>query len=80
MLSGGLRPENVAEAITAVRPFAVDTASGTEARPGVKDPEKVAAFIEAVNATRVEVASEQYEAARSSTATALTAASTSPRR
>jgi phosphoribosylanthranilate isomerase len=55
VLSGGLRPENVADAIAAVRPFAVDTASGTEASPGVKDPEKVAAFVEAVNSTRVEV-------------------------
>jgi phosphoribosylanthranilate isomerase len=55
VLSGGLRPENVADAIAAVRPFAVDTASGTEAAPGVKDPAKVAAFVEAVNATRVEV-------------------------
>jgi phosphoribosylanthranilate isomerase len=51
VLSGGLKPDNVAEAITAVRPFAVDTASGTEAAPGVKDPAKVAAFVEAVNAT-----------------------------
>ena len=51
VLSGGLRPENVAEAIAAVRPFAVDTASGTEASPGVKDPEKVAAFVEAVRST-----------------------------
>jgi phosphoribosylanthranilate isomerase len=55
VLSGGLRPENVADAIAAVRPFAVDTASGTEAAPGVKDPGKVAAFVEAVNATRVEI-------------------------
>ena len=55
VLSGGLRPENVADAIAAVHPFAVDTASGTEASPGVKDPDKVAAFVEAVNATRVEV-------------------------
>ena len=51
VLSGGLRPENVAEAIAAVHPFAVDTASGTEAGPGVKDPEKVAAFVEAVHST-----------------------------
>ena len=51
VLSGGLRPENVAEAIAAVRPFAVDTASGTEASPGVKDPEKVAAFVAAVHST-----------------------------
>jgi phosphoribosylanthranilate isomerase len=51
VLSGGLRPENVADAIAAVHPFAVDTASGTEASPGVKDPEKVAAFVEAVRST-----------------------------
>jgi phosphoribosylanthranilate isomerase len=55
VLSGGLRPENVAEAIAAVRPYAVDTASGTEASPGVKDPEKVAAFVEAVHSTAVQV-------------------------
>ncbi len=51
VLSGGLRPDNVAEAVAAVRPFAVDTASGTEASPGVKDPEKVAAFVDAVRST-----------------------------
>jgi phosphoribosylanthranilate isomerase len=56
VLSGGLRPDNVAEAIAATRPFAVDTASGTEASPGVKDPAKVAAFVEAVNATALEAA------------------------
>jgi phosphoribosylanthranilate isomerase len=54
VLSGGLRAENVGEAIAATWPFAVDTASGTEASPGVKDPEKVAAFVEAVNATASE--------------------------
>jgi phosphoribosylanthranilate isomerase len=53
VLSGGLKPENVAEAIAATRPFAVDTASGTEAGPGVKDPAKVAAFVEAVQGTAV---------------------------
>jgi phosphoribosylanthranilate isomerase len=53
VLSGGLRPDNVAEAIAATHPFAVDTASGTEASPGVKDPEKVAAFVEAVQRTAV---------------------------
>jgi phosphoribosylanthranilate isomerase len=53
VLSGGLRPENVAEAIAAVRPFAVDTASGTEASPGVKDPEKIAAFVAAVHGSVV---------------------------
>lgn len=46
-LSGGLNPDNVADAIAAVRPFAVDTASGTEARPGVKDSRAVRAFFAA---------------------------------
>ena len=50
ILGGGLTPENVGEAIAAVRPFAVDTASGTESAPGVKDPEKVHAFAAAVRA------------------------------
>jgi phosphoribosylanthranilate isomerase len=53
ILSGGLTPDNVAEAIGAIRPFAVDTASGTEASPGVKDPDKVAAFVAAVQGTAV---------------------------
>ncbi|MFM9139067.1 MAG: N-(5'-phosphoribosyl)anthranilate isomerase, partial [Solirubrobacterales bacterium] len=39
---------NVGEAIAAASPFAVDVASGVESAPGVKDPEKVAAFMEAV--------------------------------
>src|SRR4051812_42140372 len=51
ILSGGLTPENVAAAIEAVHPFAVDVASGTEASPGVKDPEKMKAFAEAVRGT-----------------------------
>jgi phosphoribosylanthranilate isomerase len=51
ILSGGLNPENVAAAIEATQPFAVDTASGTEARPGVKDPEKLRAFAAAVAST-----------------------------
>jgi len=50
VLSGGLTPDNVSEAIDTVRPFAVDTASGTEAEPGRKDPEKVAAFFGAAEA------------------------------
>ncbi|MEA2269109.1 MAG: phosphoribosylanthranilate isomerase [Solirubrobacteraceae bacterium] len=51
ILSGGLTPENVGAAIAATHPFAVDTASGTEVRPGVKDPEKLRAFAAAVQAT-----------------------------
>jgi phosphoribosylanthranilate isomerase len=50
VLSGGLTPENVGEAIAAARPFAVDTASGTEADPGRKDPAKLKAFFRAVEA------------------------------
>ena len=45
ILSGGLTPENVAEGIAAVKPYAVDVASGVEASPGVKDPAKLEAFI-----------------------------------
>jgi phosphoribosylanthranilate isomerase len=47
ILSGGLTAENVAEGIHAVAPYAVDVASGTEAEPGVKDPVKLRAFMEA---------------------------------
>jgi phosphoribosylanthranilate isomerase len=46
ILAGGLRPENVAEAIEIVHPFAVDVASGVEAEPGRKDHAAMAAFFE----------------------------------
>ncbi|MGZ6640980.1 MAG: phosphoribosylanthranilate isomerase [Solirubrobacteraceae bacterium] len=51
ILSGGLTAENVGEAIAATHPFAVDVASGTEAAPGVKDPERLSAFFDGVRAT-----------------------------
>jgi phosphoribosylanthranilate isomerase len=51
ILSGGLTADNVAEAIATVHPFAVDVASGTEASPGIKDPDKLRAFADAVRAT-----------------------------
>jgi phosphoribosylanthranilate isomerase len=50
VLSGGLTPDNVGEGIATVRPFAVDTASGTESSPGRKDPAKLRAFARAVEA------------------------------
>ena len=53
MLAGGLTPVNVAEAVRAVRPWAVDTATGTETG-GRKDYAKVRAFIEAVRAADAE--------------------------
>lgn len=50
VLAGGLRPDNVANAITLTRPFAVDVSSGIESAPGVKDPQRMAAFVAAVRA------------------------------
>lgn len=50
MLAGGLRPENVAEAIRTVQPWGVDVSSGVEAQPGRKDLEAVKRFIESCRA------------------------------
>ena len=47
ILAGGLTPENVGEAIRLVHPYAVDVATGIEQSPGIKDTEKVRAFIAA---------------------------------
>jgi phosphoribosylanthranilate isomerase len=48
MLAGGLRPENVEAAIAEVDPYGVDVSSGVEERPGIKDPQRIRALVEAV--------------------------------
>ena len=48
VIGGGLKTENVADAIGILKPWGVDVVSGVEARPGKKDPEKVRAFVRAV--------------------------------
>ena len=53
VVAGGLTAENVGDAIAATRPFAVDVARGVEASPGVKDPDKVAAFVRAAEGALV---------------------------
>jgi phosphoribosylanthranilate isomerase len=52
VLAGGLRPENAAEAIRRVGPYALDVSSGVETSPGVKDPAKLRAFFAALTGTR----------------------------
>lgn len=66
MLSGGLDPTNVAEAIAVTGVSAVDVSSGVESAPGVKDPEKIAAFVRnaraaATGARRPQTATEDLE-------------------
>ncbi len=53
ILSGGLNPGNVADAIRSVRPRAVDVSSGVEAGPGIKDPHKISDFLREVRSADV---------------------------
>lgn len=55
ILSGGLHAGNVAEAIRQVRPYAVDVSSGVEAAKGIKEPAKIAAFINEVKRIDVQL-------------------------
>lgn len=52
-VAGGLRPGNVAEAIRRLRPDLVDTSSGVESAPGLKDPDRLAAFLAAAGAAPI---------------------------
>ena len=55
-LAGGLSPENVAEAISTVRPYAVDACSSLEETPGKKSRERVRAFVQAVRSIKLDAA------------------------
>ena len=48
LLAGGLNPANVGRGIATIRPYAVDVSSGVESRPGIKDHDKMRAFVAAV--------------------------------
>jgi phosphoribosylanthranilate isomerase len=61
VLAGGLTPENVEEAIAAVRPFGVDVSSGVEERPGRKSPARIADFVARARAAFARLTRERQE-------------------
>jgi phosphoribosylanthranilate isomerase len=77
ILAGGLRPENVGEAVRQVRPYAVDVASGVELRPGIKDHARMRAFADAVRAVDIAAAGVMPDSA-ASISSAGSSASASP--
>lgn len=58
ILAGGLNPDNVARAVREVRPWAVDVSGGVESAPGVKDPQRVANFIDRAKSIRIPMTGE----------------------
>merc|ERR1712238_212604 len=54
IIAGGLTPDNIGEAVGKIRPFGVDVAGGVEAKPGLKDHDKVRAFVVGAKKAAVE--------------------------